>query len=288
MPVMSRRQFLARSACALSAASLLSTSKQILADPLGLPIGCQVFPIRERLMRDFDGTLRDVRAMGYRVIEFCSPPSFEKMGFGPIVNMKGSEIRERATGAGLAVPSCHFQYHELKDHLDERLVFAHELGLKDMIVATLAIPPDAPLDDWNRAADVMNGLGERTQAAGIQLGFHNHGFEFKRIGDVLIFDELMSRFDPKLVKSQFQVANAFDHGFDPAAYLKKYPGRFVSLHMAGYLTAEKKVVPVGSGSIDWKSLFGAAKESGLQYLFVEMDWDALPPSYQYLRDLKVG
>jgi sugar phosphate isomerase/epimerase len=154
-------------------------------------------------------------------------------------------------------------------------------------VATLAIQQSAPMDDWRRAADDLNKLGERTQAAGIQLGFHNHGFEFKEIDGVLIYDELLSRFDRKLVKSQFQVANAFDRGFDPALYLKKYPGRFLSLHLQDWLESEKKNVPVGQGSIDWKKLFMAAKDSGISYYFVEMDMDALKASYGYLHELKV-
>lgn len=271
----------------MAAGCLFTASRELAANPLGLPIGCQVFPIREILMQDFDGTLRDIAAVGYRVIEFCSPPSFATMGFGPIANMKASEILEKITHADLQVVSCHFQFHELKEHLDERIAFAVDLGLKHMIVATLAISPTAPMDEWRRAADELNKLGEATHKAGIQLGFHNHGFEFKKIDGVLIFDELMSRFDAKLVKSQFQVANAFDQDFDPVLYLKKYPGRFLSLHLQDWLVREKKNVPVGQGSIDWKKLFTAAKDSGIQYYFVEMDMDALKASYGYLHDLVV-
>ena len=284
----SRRQFFEKSAGGLAAAACVSSSvRSLRANPLGLPLGCQAFMVREQLAQDFEGTLRELAAMGYRVIEFCSPPSFVHMGFAAFVNMKASEIRHKITAAGLRVVSCHFQFHELKEHLDERLVFAKELGLEHMIVATLAIPPSAPIDDWRRAAGEMNKLGERTRRAGIQLGLHNHGFEFKRIGGDLIFDELMGRLDPKLVKSQFQVADAFNQGFDPALYLKKYPGRFLSLHLQDWLTSEKKYVPVGQGSIDWKRLFRAAKASGIDYYFVEMDMDALSASSRYLRDLKV-
>ena len=97
----------------------------------------------------------------------------------------------------------------------------------------------------------------------------------------------MSRFDPKLVKSQFQVANAFDHGYDPIVYLEKYPGRFLLLHLQDYLSSEKKTVAIGQGSIDWKKLFNAARPSGIEYIFVEMDMDALKASYPYLESLKV-
>jgi len=288
MQKLSRRQFFTRSAAGATAAGYLSNGTLALrAAPLGLPIGCQVFPVREQLTADFAGTLKEIAGVGYRVIEFCSPPSFVKMGFASFVGMKASEIRDKITAAGLQVVSCHFQFTELKEHLDERIEFAKELGLKQMVVATIPMPKSATLDDWKRAADEMNKLGEGTHKAGIQLGFHNHGFEFREIGGVLIFDELMARFDKKLVKSQFQVADAFRLGYDPVTYLKKYSGRFLSLHLQDWLTADKKYVPVGQGSIDWKNLFMAAKASHPKNYFVEMDMEALKASYGYLQGLKV-
>jgi len=275
------------SAGGLATGCFLAAAREPEAGPLGLPAGCQVFVVREQLVRDFDGTLRELAALGYRVIEFCSPPSFVTMGFAPLVNMTGAQIRQRAAAAGLKVVSCHFQFHELQEHLDERIVFAKELGLEHMIVATLAISPQAPMDDWRRAAGVLNKLGERTRKAGIQLGFHNHGFEFKEIGGVMIFDELMSRLDASLVKSQFQVASVFSLGIDPITYLTKYPGRFLSFHLQDWSIAEKKEVPIGQGSIDWRRVFTAAKTSGISYYFVEMGMDALKVSYPYLRHLRV-
>ena len=140
--------------------------------------------------------------------------------------------------------------------------------------------------DWRRAAGELNKIGEQTRRAGIQLGFHNHNTEFRQIDGVLIYDELMRAFDPKLVKMQFQVA-VVSLGYEPAAVLRKYPGRFVSLHLADWSPAEKRPVPVGSGTIDWKSLFAAAKSAGVKNYFVEMNMDALKASYPYLRNLKV-
>jgi len=287
MRTFSRRQFIGSSAAGLTAAAYVSAgAAELGADPIGLPIGCQVFPVREQLGRDFEGTLRELAAAGYRVIEFCSPPSFVDMGFAPFVGMKASEIKGKIAEAGLRVVSCHYQFTELKEHLNERIEFAKELGLKQMIVATLAIPRDGTMDDWRRAVGEMNGLGERTRKAGIQLGFHNHDFEFRKIGGVLVFDELMSRFDKKLVKSQFQVS-VVSLGFDPAVYIAKYPGQFVSLHLQDWSASEKKQVAIGQGAIDWKKLFTAAKGSGVQNYFVEMSMDLLKASSPYLHKLEV-
>jgi sugar phosphate isomerase/epimerase len=256
------------------------------ANPLGLPIGCQTYPLRESIGKDFAGTLRQIAAGGYRMIEMCSPPGYVKAGFGSLVNLKAAEIRRMIHGAGLGCESCHFQFRELKENLDDRIAYARELGLKQMILATFALPRDATMADWAQAADKLNKIGEQTHKAGIQLGFHNHDFEFKEIDGVLIYDELMKKLDPGLVKMQFQVA-VISLGYEAATFLTKYPGRFISLHLVDWSPAEKKVVPIGSGSIDWKKLFAAARTGGIRNYFVEMDWDLMQASAPYLHKLKV-
>ncbi|MGD1101042.1 MAG: TIM barrel protein, partial [Terriglobia bacterium] len=281
MPTISRRQFLYGSAMGIAAAAM-----QLEANPLGMPIGCQTYPLRESIGKDFEGTLRQIVAGGYRMIEMCSPRGYAKAGFGPLVKMKAAEIRRMIHGAGLGCESCHVQFRELKESLDDTVAYAQELGLKQMIVPTFGLRPDATMADWAQAADELNKLGEQTHKAGIQLGFHNHNHEFKEIDGVLIYDELMKKLDPKLVKMQFQVA-VISLGYEAATYLTKYPGHFISLHLVDWSTAEKKTVPIGKGSIDWKKLFAAAKTGGIKNYFVEMDWDLMQASVPYLHKLKV-
>ncbi len=256
------------------------------ADPLGMPIGCQTYPVREALGKDFPGTLRQLASIGYRTIEMCSPPGYERSGFGSLMNLKAAEMRRIIRDAGLRCESCHYQFRELKESLDERIAFAKELGLKQMVVSTFALPRNASLSDWTRAADELNKIGEKTQKAGLQAGFHNHHFEFAQIDGVLIYDKLMQAFDPKLVKMQFQVA-VISLGYEAATYMTKYPGRFISLHLADWSSTEKKSAPVGKGVVDWKKLFAAAKTGGVKNYFVEMDLEAMKASVPYLRELKV-
>ena len=287
MNTISRRQFLGKSAMAVTAAVCLGPgTKQVQADPLGMPIGCQLYPVGKQVAQDFEGTLRQLAAIGYRTIELCSPPSYEKSGFAPLVKMKATEVRKAIEGAGLRCESCHYQFQELKEKLDDRMAYAKELGLKQMILSTFGLRPDASMADWTKAVGELNKIGERTKKEGIQLGFHNHNFEFREIDGVLVYDKLMSAFDPKLVKMQFQVA-VVSLGYQAATYLKKYPGRFISLHLADWSSTEKKSVPVGAGAVDWKGLFAAAKIGGVENYFVEMNVDALKASYPYLHDLKL-
>lgn len=273
----SRRQFLGSAAASLAAVAH--------ADPLGLPVGCQTYPVREALGKDFDGTLRQLSAIGYRMIEMCSPPGYEKSGYGPLVGMKASEMRSIIKSAGLGCESCHYQFRELKESLDDRIAFAKELGLTQMIVSTFGLRQDAGMADWVRAASEANRIGERTAKAGIQLGFHNHNFEFKEIDGALVYDKLMAELDPKLVKMQFQVS-VISIGHAAATYLAKYPGHFISLHLQDWSAAEKKQVPIGQGDVDWRKLFAAARKAGVKNYFVELNMDALKASYPYLRELK--
>src|ERR1039457_5771877 len=180
MNAISRRSFLHVSAIGLVGAGYLG------ANPLGLPIGCQTWPVRQTIGKDLDGTLKELAGMGFERIEMCSPPGYVQMGFGPLAQMKPAQLRDKIHAAGLGCESCHFGFTELRDHLDERLAFAKELGLKQMIISTFGVPKDAKMADWMHAVDDANKFGERTQKADIQVGFHNHDFEFHKIDGGLL------------------------------------------------------------------------------------------------------
>lgn len=277
----SRRQFIGASAIGIAAAGV-----SLEADPLGLPIGCQTYPVRDALGKDFPGTLKQLAGIGYRRIEMCSPPGYERSGYGPLVGMKASEMKQIIHDAGLGCDSCHFQFRELKENLDDRIAFAKELGLKQMVLSTFGVKPDATMGEWVRSAEELNKIAERVQKAGMQTGFHNHNFEFKDIDGVLVYDKLMDTFDPKLVKMQFQVS-VISLGYKAADFMTKYPGRFLSMHLQDWSAASKKQVPVGQGDVDWKATMAAAKKGGIKNYFVELSMDALKPSYDYLHKLKV-
>jgi sugar phosphate isomerase/epimerase len=274
---MNRREFLAGAAAVVTAA-------RAIADPLGLPIGCQTYPVRDSIGKDFDGTLKQLAAAGFQTIEMCSPPGYVSSGYGPLVSMKAAEMRKHIEDAGLHCPSCHYGFKELKENLDERIAFAKELGLSQMVLSSFGLPKNAPMEDWTRAAAGLNEIGERTQTAGLQLGYHNHDGEFQEIDRNLVYDALMRTFDPKMVKMQFQTS-VVSLGFQAATYFKKYPGRFLSIHVADWSSTEKKQVAVGQGVIDWKQLFAAAKTGGVRNYFVEMNLDLMRASVPYLKKL---
>jgi sugar phosphate isomerase/epimerase len=270
---------------AATAGYLAKGALELSADPLGMPIGCQSWIVRDALGKDFPGTLKQLAAIGFRTLEMCSPTGYATSGFGPLAKLKAAEIRQAIDAAGLRCESSHFQFRELKESLDERIAWSKEMGLTQMVLSTFGLPNNAAMADWMRAADELNKIGEQTQKASIQLGFHNHNFEFQTIDGVLVYDKLMGQLDAQLVKMQFQVG-VVSLGYEAATYLTKYPGRFLSLHLADWSAAEKKTVAMGKGVVDWPKLFAAARTGGVKNYFVEMDLDLMKASIPYLHELK--
>jgi sugar phosphate isomerase/epimerase len=288
MKTMNRRSFLTKASLGAGAAFLLSQlPKQVFAGAkaANIPLGFQTFPIRDTLAKDFAGTLKMMAAQGYQLTEMCSPKGYAQIGFGHLVNMKPAEIRSIINGAGLSCPSCHFGSAEFnEENLDDRIEFAQGLGLSQMICSTFWLPKTATISDYGAAADKLNKAAEKIKRAGMQTGFHNHQFEFVMLEGQLIYDALLQRFDPELVKMQFQT-EVINYGYKAADYFKKYPGRFISAHLSDW-TADKKQVPVGQGVIDWKEFFAAAKTGGVHNIFVEMDMDNMKNSTKYIQSIE--
>ena len=282
MSTTSRREFLANSV--RGAAALGCLARGLRAEPFGLPAGFQTYPIAKAFVADVDGTLQQLAAIGYRVAETCSPASYGE--FKPLLALTPAELRQKFTKAGIVCDSSHYQFRELRENLPASIAYARELGLKQMIISSFGLPKNATLADWRKAAADSNNIGAETLKAGIQLGFHNHGMELVELEGVLIFDELIRTFDPKLVKMQCQIVNVAGAGMDPVSFIKKYPGRFLSLHLADR-SVEGKQAPVGKGSIDWKGVFTAMRAAGMQNYYVEMNMDALKESYPYLHALNL-
>jgi sugar phosphate isomerase/epimerase len=288
MKTMNRRSFITKVSLSAGAAFVLSQiPKQVLAGAAAanMPIGFQTFPIRDILAKDFAGTLKMMAGQGYQLTEMCSPKGYAQIGYGPLVNMKPSDMRSIINDAGLSCPSCHFGFGEFEDNtIDDRIEFAHGLGLTQMICSTFWLPKTATLNDYYAAADKLNKAAEKIKKAGMQAGFHNHEFEFATLDGHLIYDALMQRFNPDLVKMQFQT-EVINLGYKAADYFKKYPGRFISSHLSDW-SADKKQVPVGQGVIDWKEFFAAAKTGGVKNFFVEMDLSNLKDSASYIHQLE--
>jgi sugar phosphate isomerase/epimerase len=287
MRAMTRREFLGDAAKSATLAGLLSAGAlELRANPLGLPIGCQTWPVRQMIEKDFAGTIKVLAEAGFQNIELCSPVGYADSGFAGLAKYTGAELRRIISDAGLTCISSHFGIEELKKDQEERIAWAKDVGLTQMLVPTLGGPLKPTMDEVRRLADEYNKIGERAAKGGIQQGLHNEGFETSMVDGKRTYDVLFSLLDPKLVKFQFQVST-IAQGFDAAEYFTKYPGRFISMHVQGWSAQTKKIMPVGQDTLDWKKIFTAAKTGGVRNYFVEMNLDMMKASVPYLRELQV-
>ncbi len=283
----SRRTFMKKSGKAIGAATLAS---QLPINLFGKPeaalnsFGFQVWTIREKLFEDFEGTLKMMAGLGYKEVEMCSPLGYSDAGFEPLNKMRGTDMKKIIEGAGLKCRSSHYTMGELRNHLDNRIEWSKQMGISQIIASSFWLPKEASVDDYRKAAIELNAIGEKTKRAGIQMGYHNHHMEFEKRGDELIYDALLEEFDPELVKMQFQVA-VVNIGYKAADYFRKYPGRFISSHLADWSPEKKASVPIGQGIVDWEDFFEAAKIGGVKNFFVEMDPVTFKPSAEFLANI---
>jgi sugar phosphate isomerase/epimerase len=285
--VTSRREALLNTAKGIGAAGLLSSmAPELSANPLGLPIGCQTYPVRTMIAKDVPGTLKQLADAGFERIELCSPAGYAKAGFAGVGKYKGAELRKMLGDMGLKCESSHFSMHELRDNLEDRIVWAKEVGLTQMMVPSLDGPHSPTMDDVKRVADEFSKMGQQSANAGIQLGLHNEEFELSSVDGKRTYDLLFDLLDPKAIKFQFQVST-ISRGYDAADYFTRYPGRFISMHAQDWSAATKKTAALGQGDLDWKKIFTAAKTGGIKNYFVELNLDAMQASVPYLRSLQV-
>ncbi len=307
MATITRRKFIARAAAGSGAAGLLLVGAANLKagplGPLGLPIGCQVWPLRATL-KDFPAFTKQLADIGVTRLELCSP-----IGYGAeFASLKdGKEVRKILADHGMKSESSHFTMAELRKSQSKSIDWAKEIGITQMITASLGAGNggDHPtLDQVKKAADEYNKIAAVAAAAGMQQGLHNEGFELSMVEGRRTYDRLFDLLDPKLVKFQFQMST-ITAGFVAAEYFAKYSGRFFSMHLQdvdmspaaepspgegarAQRGGRHPQVALGKGSIDWVKTFTAARVGGVKNYFVEQTWDLTRQSVAYLKNLKVG
>lgn len=286
MKPISRRAFVKQAATTAAVGFLSANLGNLRANPLGIPLGCQTWPVREGIAKDFPGTIKQLAAAGFQTVELCSPVGYADSGFGGLAKYKGAELRRILNDCGVTCFSSHFGIDELRKQQEDRIAWAHDLGLKQMLVPSLDGPKHPTMDDVKRAADEYNKIGEKAASAGIRQGLHNEDFELTSVDGKRTYDILIGLLEPSFVNFQFQVSTISD-GYDAADYFMRYPGRFFSMHVQDWDAKTKKIVPVGQGSLNWKKIFTAARTGGVQNYFVEMNLEFMKASVPYLRKLEV-
>jgi sugar phosphate isomerase/epimerase len=246
-------------------------------------IGLQLYTVRDQLQADFEGTLAKVAQIGYKNMEFAG-----------YYNRTPEQVRATLDKLNLVSTSSHIGAPLLRQDAAGQIKAAKTIGQDYITIPSYQFGKDAA--GWRKGVAEFNQWGTMCRDAGLKLAYHNHNFEFAPLDGTTGYDILQNEVDPKLVDFELDLYWAKFAGQDPLALFAKHPGRFTMWHVKDMvITDDKKgMSPVGKGTIDFKSYFAHAQQSGLQHFFVEHDSAAQYPggslasieaSYQYLHQL---
>lgn len=275
-----RRKFLNLAASAMPALALGADKR--------IPLGAQLYSVREQAEKNLLETLHQVRAIGYDEVEFYA---------GLFENHSAAELAGMLRRTGLTAASGHFGYETFPD----KVLYARRLGLKWMVCPMLPKAQWGTPEGYRRAAAAFNDWGKQCQQHGMRFAFHNHNYEFQDLKGTTGFDILLKETDPELVSVELDCYWIAQAGRDPALLLRQLGKRVRMLHLkdrtAGHPTSQElneaagHFVEVGKGSIAWRPLLAEAKKLGVEHYYVEQDksdkspMESLKISYMFLRPL---
>jgi sugar phosphate isomerase/epimerase len=260
---------------AMAATEVLATSKKLKR------IGLQLYTVRDLMKADLPGTVAQVAAIGYKEVEFAG-----YFGRTP------AQIRDLLRRNDLKSPSTHLPFESLQTGWQKALDDAKAAGHDWVAIAWIPEEKRRTLDDWKAHAELFNRAAEQAKKTDLRFAYHNHDFEIRRIGDTRPLDLLLTSTDPKLVDFELDLYWVVFGGGSPIDFFSRYPKRFKLVHVkdsAG--PPDNKMVDVGTGTIDFKSIFAQSEKAGIKHYFVEHDQPADPiatirNSYNYLHALK--
>jgi sugar phosphate isomerase/epimerase len=284
----SRRSFLKESATTLASLAV-AQGMPLFASPFGLPLGLQLYSVRQQLEKDFQGTLTLVASLGYKEVEGA--------GF---FDHSAKNVKKAMADAGLSCPSAHYNFQQMTTTTDEIIKYGGELGLQYIVCSTPGfkdperiknIPPRErqkayTLEDWRWNAEQFNQIGAKVKAAGMKFGYHNHtNEEIPTAGGRVPLDILIEETDPEKVTFEMDAGWVMMGGRDPIEYLKKYPKRISMMHVKDFKDSKPspegrpaEATELGKGVMDYRPIFKAANKAYIKHLFVEQEGYDMPVS----------
>ncbi len=257
-----RRQVLFQGGITLVGASMLPGVESVMASPMNQPIGFQTYEIIPHLIEDWQGTWDKMASFGYKfadLVSFSMSPA--------LAHYTAKDVLLALTNAGLTCTNGHFTYMQMTESFSQTIADAHMLGLKS-VVCSLG-QRRSTVEDWKWMADQLNELGAKTKKEDLQLAYHNHEIEFRKVEGQIPWDILITNTNPHLVTYQIDVGNLTFGGGDALYYLNKYPNRYFAMHVKDFKPGQASV-PVGQGVLDWKRIFAAAKKDKIKNYVTEV------------------
>jgi|HigsolmetaAR206D_1030411.scaffolds.fasta_scaffold10312_1 sugar phosphate isomerase/epimerase len=245
-------------------------------------IAVQLYTLRNETAEDFPAVLRQVAEAGVSGVEFA--------GLG---KHTAAELRSVLDEVGLVAAGAHIGFGLLENNIDQVIEDVQTLGAKHLTCP--GIPAElrpTTADDFRRLGERLARFGERTKAAGLQLSYHNHDWEFAQFDGQYGLDLLFEAADPELLKVQPDLGWVAFAGVDPVAYLKRYAGRTPTVHFKDMVIGPPRYdVPNGEGILPIPELVKVGLAGGTEWFIAELDLPKEPPivtvqrSAAYLRSL---
>ena len=230
-----------------------------------IPMGIEMYSVREELRKDPQATVRAVAAIGYQGLEFYAP-------YFQWSRAQAKEMRKLLDDLGIRCFSTHNDAAFLdKDQIQKAIDLNLNLGSKYVVMASSK--PNPGPEGWKEVADALNSAAERLESSGLKAGYHNHELEFTRVNGVRPMEILAKNTKPS-VMLQLDVGTCLAAGGDPVAWIRANPGRIRSLHCKDWSPDPSKGFSVlfGEGAADWKGIFAAASGSGgAEYYLMEQE-----------------
>jgi sugar phosphate isomerase/epimerase len=223
-----------------------------------VPIAVQLYSVRQIAQKDLAGVLAQVKKLGFDGVEFAGYYGHE-----------APEVKKMLDDNKLKVAGTHTALDLLMgDNFSKTVEFMKVIGNKNIIVPSLPQKYRASLDAWRDTAKLFNELSDKLKPQGMVIGYHNHTVEFEKVDGQVPLEVFFNAAKPA-VKIQLDVGHARRAGADPVAFIKKYPGRVLSIHIKEY-SPDKEEAPLGEGVVDWKGVFNALESSkGIEWYIVE-------------------
>jgi sugar phosphate isomerase/epimerase len=224
-------------------------------------VGIQLYTVRDEMMKDAVGTLKQLAKIGYKQLESAGSDKGNYYGLQP------KEMKKITGDLGMTVRSGHVH---LDDKWTKTIDDAKEAGQEYLIVSSMPFRGQT-ISNYEKTADAFSKAGEECKKAGLKFGYHNHDFEFEKDGDQVLYDVLLDKTDASLVNMEMDLGWVIVTGNDPLKYFEKYPGRFPLWHLKDMNIAKKESTEFGKGNVDIGKMLQNTGKSGLKYFFVEQE-----------------
>jgi sugar phosphate isomerase/epimerase len=261
----SRRDFLSASMAA-AALGICSPRLFAAAAKAKIPIGLQLYSVRNDCAKDLPGVLNAVGRIGYKAVEFAG-----------YYGRDAKSLRKLLDDAGLQCCGTHTALTTLLgDQLEKTVEFNQAVGNKFLIVPSLPEKYRKTKDDWRKTADIFSEVAAKVKGQGMIVGYHNHGVEFQKHDGELAWDIFFNRASKDVV-IQYDVGNAAGAGADARDFLKKFPGRVASIHAKPFSKSNPDAL-IGKDELPWNEIFALCESTaGVQWYIVEYERRGQPP-----------